>query len=167
MPIYSMEVRAGVAQWYSATLPRSKSRVRPPSPAPAAFRCQPSDLFCPTLTANSAARMGHPDFHSMFQARYPSGKGEVCKTFMRRFDPDPRLQSYQQLRGNPRSAQIVDCGSFVGTICIQPPFSPHCVDSPTKQRVYCAVFRFWCQISHQMAKALFLMHWQLKRWSAP
>ena len=27
-----------------------------------------------------------------FEARYPSGKGEVCKTFMRRFDPDPRLQ---------------------------------------------------------------------------
>ena len=26
------------------------------------------------------------------KARYPSGKGEVCKTFMRRFDPDPRLQ---------------------------------------------------------------------------
>ncbi len=25
-------------------------------------------------------------------ARYPSGKGEVCKTFMRRFDSDPRLQ---------------------------------------------------------------------------
>jgi hypothetical protein len=25
------------------------------------------------------------------EARYPSGKGEVCKTFMRRFDPDPRL----------------------------------------------------------------------------
>jgi hypothetical protein len=24
-------------------------------------------------------------------ARYPSGKGEVCKTFMRRFDSDPRL----------------------------------------------------------------------------
>jgi hypothetical protein len=30
-------------------------------------------------------------------ARYPSGKGEVCKTFMRRFDPDPRLQIPQQL----------------------------------------------------------------------
>ena len=29
-----------------------------------------------------------------FRARYPSGKGEVCKTFMRRFDSDPRLQSY-------------------------------------------------------------------------
>jgi hypothetical protein len=27
------------------------------------------------------------------KARYPSGKGEVCKTFMRRFDPDPRLHS--------------------------------------------------------------------------
>ncbi len=25
------------------------------------------------------------------KARYPSGKGEVCKTFMRRFDSDPRL----------------------------------------------------------------------------
>ncbi len=28
-------------------------------------------------------------------ARYPSGKGEVCKTFMRRFDPDPRLHPIQ------------------------------------------------------------------------
>ena len=27
-------------------------------------------------------------------ARYPSGKGEVCKTFMRRFDPDPSLQFF-------------------------------------------------------------------------
>ena len=30
------------------------------------------------------------------RARYPSGKGEVCKTFMRRFDPDPRLQNFPQ-----------------------------------------------------------------------
>jgi hypothetical protein len=30
----------------------------------------------------------------MGRARYPSGKGEVCKTFMRRFDSDPRLQSF-------------------------------------------------------------------------
>ena len=29
-----------------------------------------------------------------FGARYPSGKGEVCKTFMRRFDSDPRLQIF-------------------------------------------------------------------------
>ena len=28
------------------------------------------------------------------RARYPSGKGEVCKTFMRRFDSDPRLQAF-------------------------------------------------------------------------
>ena len=28
------------------------------------------------------------------EARYPSGKGEVCKTFMRRFDPDPRLHYF-------------------------------------------------------------------------
>ncbi len=27
-----------------------------------------------------------------YEARYPSGKGEVCKTFIRRFDSDPRLQ---------------------------------------------------------------------------
>ena len=32
---------------------------------------------------------------TMFKmARYPSGKGEVCKTFMRRFDSDPRLQHF-------------------------------------------------------------------------
>jgi hypothetical protein len=31
----------------------------------------------------------------LFKARYPSGKGEVCKTFMRRFDPDPRLHILQ------------------------------------------------------------------------
>ena len=30
-----------------------------------------------------------------FEARYPSGKGEVCKTFMRRFDPDPRLHKFK------------------------------------------------------------------------
>lgn len=27
------------------------------------------------------------------EARYPSGKGEVCKTFMREFDSHPRLQN--------------------------------------------------------------------------
>lgn len=30
----------------------------------------------------------------LLKARYPSGKGEVCKTFMRRFDPDPRLHHF-------------------------------------------------------------------------
>ena len=33
----------------------------------------------------------------LFRARYPSGKGEVCKTFMRRFDSDPRLQTFNPL----------------------------------------------------------------------
>jgi hypothetical protein len=28
------------------------------------------------------------------EARYPSGKGEVCKTFMRGFDSHPRLQNF-------------------------------------------------------------------------
>ncbi len=37
---------------------------------------------------------------SLAKARYPSGKGEVCKTFMRRFDPGPRLQISQQLSLN-------------------------------------------------------------------
>ena len=31
------------------------------------------------------------------EARYPSGKGEVCKTFMRRFDPDPRLHNFNNI----------------------------------------------------------------------
>jgi hypothetical protein len=39
-----------------------------------------------------ASLTGHP-----YEARYPSGKGEVCKTFMRRFDSDPRLQKFQSL----------------------------------------------------------------------
>ena len=37
------------------------------------------------------------------EARYPSGKGEVCKTFMRGFDSHPRLHQipnfYQRLKG--------------------------------------------------------------------
>jgi hypothetical protein len=39
-------------------------------------------------------------------ARYPSGKGEVCKTFMRRFDSDPRLQTTSESpkTSNPQSS---------------------------------------------------------------
>jgi hypothetical protein len=36
-------------------------------------------------------------------ARYPSGKGEVCKTFMRRFDSDPRLQSFLNNLPDPKN----------------------------------------------------------------
>jgi hypothetical protein len=32
------------------------------------------------------------------EARYPSGKGEVCKTFMRRFDSDPRLHRFNHFQ---------------------------------------------------------------------
>ena len=46
-------------------------------------------LICDTLQKRFARRLLAGCCH---EARYPSGKGEVCKTFMRRFDPDPRLQ---------------------------------------------------------------------------
>ncbi len=57
---------------------------------------------------NSFGRVPRPRPH---EARYPSGKGEVCKTFMRRFDPDPRLQYF--LKTNIRSigAIAVVCSS--------------------------------------------------------
>ena len=61
------------------------SRVRPPSPAPD-FLFSPSLLRQWTFSGRNA-NVGAG-------ARYPSGKGEVCKTFMRRFDSDPRLQSF-------------------------------------------------------------------------
>jgi hypothetical protein len=36
------------------------------------------------------------------RARYPSGKGEVCKTFMREFDSHPRLHSFLVVRVHSR-----------------------------------------------------------------
>jgi hypothetical protein len=40
------------------------------------------------------------------EARYPSGKGEVCKTFMRGFDSHPRLQFFllRFVQERPRAA---------------------------------------------------------------
>ncbi len=35
----------------------------------------------------------HQSLATAFEARYPSGKGEVCKTFTRGFDSHPRLQT--------------------------------------------------------------------------
>jgi hypothetical protein len=52
----------------------------------------------PVSRSNKLLPAVHFSFHQQGgstcspEARYPSGKGEVCKTFMRRFDPDPRLQ---------------------------------------------------------------------------
>ena len=48
------------------------------------------------------------------RARYPSGKGEVCKTFMRRFDPDPRLHSNPQQRRH--LSRVAFC--FVLNLCL-------------------------------------------------
>jgi hypothetical protein len=55
--------------------------------------CSPDGLFSPRTLTYSA------------EARYPSGKGEVCKTFMRRFDSDPRLQFLPQLTVLTRRTQ--------------------------------------------------------------
>jgi hypothetical protein len=54
-----------------------------------------SSLMSATNILMSAA--GVRESAGPFEARYPSGKGEVCKTFMRRFDPDPRLQFFFSL----------------------------------------------------------------------
>jgi hypothetical protein len=49
-------------------------------------------------------------------ARYPSGKGEVCKTFMRRFDSDPRLQipSTINSRGGSDRLSLTPCRFQIG-----------------------------------------------------
>ncbi len=49
------------------------------------------------------------------RARYPSGKGEVCKTFMRRFNPDPRLHTFSNLPKIEQSAPKI-VGNIVGTL---------------------------------------------------
>jgi hypothetical protein len=47
---------------------------------------------------------------TMFKmARYPSGKGEVCKTFMRRFDSDPRLHLFQSLTFHAKASTTSGC----------------------------------------------------------
>src|ERR1700704_5399847 len=67
------------------------SPVRPRSPAPK------SVLSAVHFSHNSAGQKQT----SPAEARYPSGKGEVCKTFMRRFDPDPRLQIPSKIEKQP------------------------------------------------------------------
>ena len=67
-------------------------------------RVASSNLVSRSIPPSGARRVGYGGMDrflvdgSPAKARYPSGKGEVCKTFMRRFDPGPRLQSPQQLR---------------------------------------------------------------------
>jgi hypothetical protein len=43
-------------------------------------------------------QLGYGTLFARTGARYPSGKGEVCKTFMRRFDSDPRLQIFSRIK---------------------------------------------------------------------
>src|ERR1700733_1337740 len=50
-------------------------------------------------------------------ARYPSGKGEVCKTFMRRFDSDPRLQSSLSYSQHSTTFAAVTCPRVSVPIC--------------------------------------------------
>ena len=50
------------------------------------------------------------------RARYPSGKGEVCKTFMRRFDSDPRLQSFNHLQVMLKKLAAFGCQMIITSI---------------------------------------------------
>ena len=66
------------------------SPVRPRSPAP--YVSHSSAVNSPITRLRVRLSQRQQD-----EARYPSGKGEVCKTFMRRFDPDPRLQFFKTI----------------------------------------------------------------------
>ena len=62
-------------------------------------RVASSNLVSRSIPPSGVCRVGYGGMGrflsgSPAKARYPSGKGEVCKTFMRRFDPGPRLQSF-------------------------------------------------------------------------
>ena len=102
-------------------MPRRGSRVQISSPAP--FR-PPAPAGLATAVWSYQAEKRSPA-----KARYPSGKGEVCKTFMRRFDPGPRLQSPQQLSLTHRQGQKCRCGTLRGLLAFRPHFPPslrHC-----------------------------------------
>jgi hypothetical protein len=54
--------------------------------------CRDNDL--PKLCAAFPVEGGRSFAILVIWARYPSGKGEVCKTFIRGFDSHPRLQIF-------------------------------------------------------------------------
>src|SRR5262249_45142687 len=54
-------------------------------------------------------------------ARYPSGKGEVCKTFMRRFDSDPRLHSFNPTVSKTPPKRATNRLLFVSAFAIMQP----------------------------------------------
>jgi hypothetical protein len=63
--------------------------------------------------------LGGPQKDVPSKARYPSGKGEVCKTFMRRFDPGPRLQL------SSHKIDLYSCSALVS------PFVPNRAHAPS------------------------------------
>ncbi len=71
-------------------------------------RVASSNLVSRSILPSGASRIGYGEVDRIpeqracpAKARYPSGKGEVCKTFMRRFDSDPRLQILLHTPFNP------------------------------------------------------------------
>jgi hypothetical protein len=92
----------------AGSTPVSRSKTPPPAVH------STSQFVCP---ASRAERVGCK------KARYPSGKGEVCKTFMRRFDPGPRLQRLNDLASSLRARFVV--WGIVGSACLRSP--NHCV----------------------------------------
>jgi hypothetical protein len=55
-------------------------------------------LYFQLARAPNTHQLGFGTLFARAGARYPSGKGEVCKTFMRRFDSDPRLQTFPRIK---------------------------------------------------------------------
>ena len=72
-------------------------------------RVASSNLVSRSNSPSGASRVGYGEWGNPqmlgcpAEARYPSGKGEVCKTFMRRFDPGPRLQNFPSKTNHFRS----------------------------------------------------------------
>ena len=93
---------AGIAQLVERNLakvdvagssPVSRSVPNPVEGVGTSVRQLSSTLFVRTSSMNLPRCHKLPPGNGVFfLARYPSGKGEVCKTFMRRFDPGPRLK---------------------------------------------------------------------------
>ena len=53
------------------------------------------DLAKVEVAGSNPVSRSRTSFSLISSARYPSGKGEVCKTFMREFDSHPRLQRFR------------------------------------------------------------------------
>ena len=77
----------------------AKARVAGSSPVSRSSSCPGPNFSCGSRQRARQSILPRPalQLQSDEMARYPSGKGEVCKTFMRRFDSDPRLQILNNL----------------------------------------------------------------------